>query len=200
MSDDGAAGARPRGRRTGGADTRGTILAVARSEFAAKGYDGASVRGIARAAGVDPALVHHYFGTKERVFVAAMALPFEPQHVLPQLLAGPDEDLGERVVRFFLGVWARPEGRAPFLGMLGSAVTNEQAAAMLREFVSSAILARVASALELPDRELRVAVAAAQLIGMGLLRYVVRVEPLAGATDDEVVALVAPAVQRYLTP
>jgi len=187
------------GRRPGATDTRAQILAAARGEFAARGYDGASVRAIARTAEVDPALVHHYFGTKEQVFVAAMELPFEPAALVPQLLAGDVTGLGERIVRFFLSVWGDPAGREPFLALLRSATTNEQAAAMLRGFVAQALLGRIAEALDLPDRELRVTLAAGQLLGAALLRYVVRVEPLASASDDQVVALVAPAIQRYLT-
>jgi AcrR family transcriptional regulator len=198
-AEPGAVPAR-RGRRRGGGDTRAEILAAARAEFAAKGYDGASVRGIARAAGVDPALVHHYFGTKEQVFVTALQLPFDPSEVVPRLVAGTPEELGERIVRFFLSVWERPDARAPFLTLLGAAMTNEPAAAMLRGFVTSTLLQRIAASLHAPDAGLRVTAAVGQLLGVGVVRYVVRVEPLASASVDEVVALVAPTVQRYLAP
>ncbi|RJK96063.1 TetR family transcriptional regulator [Vallicoccus soli] len=190
-----------RGRRAGGVDTRGAILAAARQEFAAHGYDRASVRGIARAAGVDPSLVHHYFdGGKEQVFLAAMELPVDPATAVPALVAGPHDGLGERLVRFMLSVWGDPRSRTPFLALLRSATTSEAGALLLRQFVTRALLARIAATLDLPDRELRVEAAAAQLVGLALLRYVVRVEPLASASDDEVVALVAPTVQRYLSP
>ena len=105
------------GRRPGSADTRGEILDAARHEFAEKGYDGASVRGIARAASVDPALVHHFFGSKEQVFVAAMALPVDPGDLLPDVLAGDPAQLGERFARVFLGLWSDPEFREPMLGV-----------------------------------------------------------------------------------
>ena len=185
------------GRRPGSVDTRGEILAAARAEFAAKGYDAASVRGIARQADVDPALVHHYFGTKEKVFVAAMALPFDPAERLPQVLAGDPAQLGERLVRMFLGIWAEPDFRTPMLGMVRSAFTGEQGATLLREFVGSALLARVAQAAG-PVDPLRVQTAAAQMVGVVILRHVVRLEPLASADVEEIVALVAPTVQRYL--
>ena len=185
------------GRRPGSVDTRGEILAAARAEFAAKGYDTASVRGIARQAGVDPALVHHYFGTKEKVFVAAMALPFDPADRLPQVLAGDPAQLGERLVRMFLSIWAEPEFRTPMVGMVRSAFTGEQGATLLREFVGSALLGRVAQAAG-PVDPLRVQTAAAQMVGVVILRHVVRLEPLASADPEEIVALVAPTVQRYL--
>jgi AcrR family transcriptional regulator len=186
------------GRPAGGGDRRAAILDEARREFAEKGYVGASVRGIARAADVDPALVHHYFGTKEQVFVAAMELPFEPGELLPQALAGDPEELGERLARMFLGIWADPDFRSPMLGMLRSALTGERGATMLREFVGSALLGRVGQAVG-PIDPLRVQAAAAQMVGVVILRYVVRMEPLASASEDDVVALVGPSIQRYLT-
>ena len=185
------------GRPADGGDRRTAILSAAREQFAATGYAAASVRGIARQAGVDPALVHHYFGTKEQVFVAAMQLPFQPGEMLPQVLAGDPDGLGERLVRLFLGAWDSPEFRAPMLGMLRSAMTGEQGAAMLREFVGTALIGRVAEALG-PVDPLRVQAAAAQMVGVVILRHVIRLEPLASASVDEVVALIAPAVQRHL--
>ena len=185
------------GRRPGAADTRGEILAAARTEFAAKGYDSASVRAIARAASVDPALVHHYFGTKEKVFVAAMELPFVPAERLPAVLEGDLDGLAERLARMFFGMWAEPTFHTPMLGLVRSAFTGEQGATMLREFVGTALLGRVAQAVG-PVDPLRVQAAAAQLVGVVILRYVVRLEPLASASEDEIVALVGPALQRYL--
>ncbi len=194
-----AGGRRGPGRPAGGGDRRAAILEAARQEFAAKGYVGASVRGIARVADVDPSLVHHYFGTKERVFVAAMELPFQPAEILPQALAGDPAGMGERLVRFFLGVWSDPDFRTPMLGMVRSAFTSEQGATVLREFVGSALLGRVVQAAG-PVDPLRVQAAAAQLVGVVILRHVVRLEPIASASEDEVVALVAPVVQRHLHP
>ena len=182
-------------------DKRAAILAASRVAFAERGYDGASVRAIAAAAGVDPALVHHYFGTKEHLFVEAMHLPIDPAVVLPQIMSGPTEDLGERVIRFFLSVWSNDEARAPFLTLIRSAMTHEQAATMLRQFITRALLRPMAAAVGgAEDAELRAALVGSQLIGVAMLRYVVRVEPLASASHDEIVAHVAPTIQRYLVP
>jgi AcrR family transcriptional regulator len=185
------------GRPADGGDRRTAILDAAREQFAERGYVGASVRGIARDAGVDPALVHHYFGTKEQVFVAAMELPFDPAERLPAVLAGDRDGVGERLVRLFLGVWEQPGFRAPMLGLLRSAFTGEQGAAMLREFVGTALLGRVAAEVGQTDA-LRVQAAVAQLVGIVMLRYVLELEPAASASTDELVALVAPVVQRHL--
>ena len=185
------------GRPADGGDRRQAILDAARQQFAEKGFAAASVRAIARQADVDPALVHHYFGSKEQVFVAAMELPFDPAERLPQVLAGDPDQLGERLVRLFLGVWGDPAFRTPMLGLVRSAFTSEQGATMLREFVGSALLGRIVAAGDSPD-PLRVQAAAAQLVGLVLLRHVVRLEPLVSADDETLVALVAPTVQHYL--
>jgi AcrR family transcriptional regulator len=189
-----------RGRRPGAGDTRGEILDAARHEFAEKGYDGASVRGIARAASVDPALVHHFFGSKQQVFVAAMALSVDPGDMVPDVLDGDPALLGERFARVFLSLLSDPEFREPMLALLRSATTSEAGAAMLREFVGSALLGRLAQSLEGSDVALRISTAAAQMVGIALLRYVIRIPPLVAATDEEIVALVAPTLQAYLAP
>ncbi|MBB4778400.1 TetR/AcrR family transcriptional regulator [Actinomadura livida] len=186
------------GRRPGPTETREKILAEARALFAEKGYDGASLRAIARAAGVDPALVHHFFGNKEGVFVEAMRFPADPAVVLPRILGAPRERLGETMVRVFLEIWGDDERRAPLLAMLRSAMTNERAAALLREFVTAALLGRAKEATDAPPLGIQAAVG--QMIGIMILRHVVRIEPLASASEDELVELVAPTLQRYLVP
>jgi AcrR family transcriptional regulator len=194
-----AGGPRRVGRRPGTADTRGEILAAARAEFAANGYDGASVRGIARAAGVDPALVHHYFGSKEKVFVAALHLPFDPAETVPRIVGAGPEGVGERLVRFFLSLWEAPEGRERMLAVLRSAVTNDAASEMFRQFLTRELLGRVAARLEVPEPHLHASLAASQLVGLAFVRYVIRVEPMASADTETVVRYVAPTLQRYLT-
>jgi AcrR family transcriptional regulator len=191
---------RGRGRPAGGGDRAALILDAARQEFAAQGYDKASLRGIARAAGVDPALVHHYFDGKEELFVAAMQLPFNPAEVLPALFAdadGPDE-VAERMVRFILSIWRDADTRAPFLALLRSATGSETGAAMMRSFVAQALIARVAEHLPpAPDRELRLNLAVAHVIGVMLIRYVVRVEPIASADEEDVIGRMLPAISAY---
>jgi AcrR family transcriptional regulator len=185
------------GRRPGSADTRGEILTAARRVFAEKGFDKATVRGIAREAQVDPALVHHYFDTKEGMFAAAMELPINPQQILPVLLDGPREEIGERLVRTILRLTADEKTRAPVLALLRSAMSNEQAVGMVREFFTSALLYQVADRLEVP--QLRVEAAFAQMLGIVLARYVLKLEPLASAGHDELVEILAPTIQRYFT-
>ncbi|MFD8499198.1 TetR family transcriptional regulator [Amycolatopsis sp. NPDC059657] len=184
------------GRRPGQTETRERILDAARHRFGAQGYSGATVRGIAADAGVNAALLHHFFGSKQKLFVAAMNIPVDPEVVVPLILNGPVEETGERLVRMFLSFWETPDGRAPFLAMLRSAATSEQAAAMMRQFMEQAVLAKVADARGIP--RIRVAAAAAQMMGVAMLRYIVRVPALADATPDELVTLLAPVLQHYL--
>jgi AcrR family transcriptional regulator len=188
-----------RGRRPGAPDTRAEVLAAARASFAEKGFRGTTIRAVAATAGVDPALVHHYFGTKSALFAAAMELPFDPGAAVPALLGPGIDGLGERIVRFFLAVWDQPAPRARIQAVLRSALTEEAAADLLRDFVSTQVLGPVAAGLGTPDAPLRATLVGSQLVGLGLLRYLVKVEPLASADADTVVAVVAPTIQRYLT-
>ena len=187
-----------RGRRPGAAGTREEVLAAARSRFASRGYDGATIRGIATAAQVDPRLVLHYFGSKEGVFRAAMELPFNPAEAIPRLLEPGLDGLGIRLARFFIDTWDSPAGtRAK--AVLRSAVASEDAAALLRDFVRREVLSRVAEALELDHPDVRAGLAASQLIGLAMLRYVVKVEPLASASPPRLAAWIGPTLQRYFT-
>jgi AcrR family transcriptional regulator len=175
---------------------------VAREEFAERGYEKTSVRGIAKAAGVDSALVHHYFGTKEQVFAASIEVAFAPAlEAAATVEDGPLDGVGERLTRFVLGIWENPATRSPLLAILRSAVSNEVAAGVFRRLVAAQLLARVGRRLDLPEQEaeLRASLAAAQLVGTAMLRYVIKVEPLASADVEVLVARLAPVVQGHLT-
>lgn len=186
------------GRRPGNPDTRSDVLAAAREVFGEVGYDRATIRGIARRAGVDPALVHHYFGTKESLYAASIELSMVPGEVLAAVLAGGSDGLGDRLARGFFGVWELEAPRHAFLGMLRGAIGgDDQAVRAFREFVVGAIKARLVEALEGPDRDERALAMASQLVGLAIVRYVVRIEPFASAEVDDLVALVGPRLQSY---
>jgi len=187
------------GRRPGTSGSKETILVAARAAFAAGGYEGTSVRAVARAADVDPALVHHFYGTKHELFLAALQLPGDFTEALPALLNGDVERLGERLVQFFLGLVDTEETRGPLLTLIQAAMTNQQAAELLRVFVTEQIISRIVAVLDVPAPQLRATLVGSQLVGLAVLRHVVRVPPLATAEATAVVAAVAPTVQRYLT-
>jgi AcrR family transcriptional regulator len=182
-------------------------VSAARSEFAARGYDATSLRAIARAAEVDPALLHHYFDGKAALFAEVMDVPADPRVLIEAVIQGPRERVGEAMVRTFLTIWDSPEGRARFQGVVRSAVTNEDAARMLREFLVREIFGHITRDLTPPgatglsaDPELRAALAAGQMVGVGMMRYVVGFPSVVHASQDELVALLAPTLQHYLAP
>ena len=188
------------GRRPGNQDTRSSIMEAARAAFADKGYDKSSIRAIAAEAGVDPALVHHYFGTKEKLFLATVNAPINPGELIPQALHGPRDQVGERVVRMALGVWDSPAGTAA-LAVFRSALSNEWSARLLREFVVTQILRRAVRELvtDPAEAQMRSALMATQIAGLMVTRYVLKIEPLASADPETLVAAVGPNVQRFLT-
>jgi AcrR family transcriptional regulator len=192
-----AAGRRT-GRRPGSEDTRGRILQAAREAFGERGFEGASVRSIAASAGVDAALVHHYFGTKQRLFVAASEFPVDPSVVVPALLAGPREDIGEGFARFVIELWDRPDMRPLLLGIVRSATTDPVAAGMMRRMLAEGPFLAIARAIDLPDAELRASLAGTQLMGIVIARYVVHLEPIASLPAAELALAVGPTLDRYL--
>lgn len=191
--------ARRSGRRPGNQDTRQAILAAARTTFAERGFDKASIRAIATAADVDPALVHHYFGTKDKLFLESMEMPFDPGKLVPEALAGPRDQAGERLVRLVLGLWDSPAGKAA-VALFRSAMSNEWTARLLREFVVTQILRRAIAELGLDgeDAPLRAALVGSQIAGLAVVRYVLKVEPVASEDPEVLVRAIAPTVQRYL--
>ncbi|MDY7102405.1 MAG: TetR family transcriptional regulator [Actinomycetota bacterium] len=188
------------GRRPGGeGDAQAAILAAARTTFAEHGYDATTMRGIARAAEVDPALVAHYFGSKDRLFGAAMELTVDPAAMVERVVAGPRSEIGRRLVEGFLEIWEDEAARGPLLVLVRSALTHERAAASLRAFVTDAIVGRIAAHLEVDDPLLRATLVGSHLVGLAMLRYVLRFEPLASADRSVLCEWIAPTVQHYLT-
>jgi AcrR family transcriptional regulator len=186
------------GRRRGTPDTRETIIEVARRRFADRGYDATSLRSIAAEANVDPALVIHYFGTKEGLFVAATGLPADLPGLLAGLAALPRQDFVLALVHGYLGLVDSDASRNSIIALVRSAVSNDRAAAMLREFLAAELLPVIAGFTGRPDARLRASLIAAHLIGIAVLRHVLRVEPVASATPAEIATLAVPAIEQYL--
>ena len=187
------------GRRPGNADTRGEIIEAAKRVFAAKGYDGASLRGVAREAGVDPALVHHYFDGKASLFVAAMALPFDPRQVKEQA-AAPDYS-GARTIESFLSMWDRAEGTgSSFSSCVAAMAASTSVADAIREFVNErvwSVLSRIEGESDTMKRQ-RTAMVSSQLMGLAFTRYLLRVPPMSTATPNEIARWVGPTLARYV--
>jgi AcrR family transcriptional regulator len=193
---DGKPPSRRRGRRAGGEDTRAALVAAARVVFAEQGYQGATVRAIAARAGVDAAMVNHWFGGKQGLFAAVVALPFDPTELVEGVLAGGRDTLAERLIRTFIGVWDGHEGA--FAALMLSVASQEIAARMMGDFLTSTVFARIAEVIGADQPTVRASLCASQVVGIGLIRYVLKLEPLASADVDTLVAMVAPNLQRYL--
>ena len=174
-------------------------MAAAREAFAERGYEGASIRDIAARAGVDPALVHHYFGAKQRLFLAASEFPVDPAELVPRMLAGPRETMGERVVASIVGLWDLPATRPLLTGIIRSAATDPVAAEMARRLLAEGPFLALARAVDLPDAEVRASLAGTQLMGLAMARYLIGLEPIASMTADELAAAVGPTIGRYLS-
>ncbi|MCU1505050.1 MAG: hypothetical protein QOG18_1543 [Microbacteriaceae bacterium] len=192
---------RPRGRRLKSAaqDTRGGIVAAAAAEFASRGYESASMRSIARRAGVDPALVHHYFQDKADLFAESISAPIRPDRIVKEILAGPREKIGENIIRYLLAALDDKTARTRMISLLHTALGQEFAATMLRQFLTREVLRRIADTIGGPDAELRASLAASQIVGLIVVRFGVAIEPLATAPVDVVVAMVAPVIQWHLS-
>lgn len=198
MADERSSRARPRGRRPASENTRAALLDAARVEFTERGFDAATVRAVAQRAGVDPAMVNHWFGGKDGLFVAAMEIPINSEEILHRILDGNPEQCAERILRIFLSVWDADGGGA-LTALMRSVASHEEAARMMREFVGRVIFGRVVSSVAPDQLELRAALCGTQLAGLAMIRYVIRLEPLASADHNTVVTAIAPNLQRYLT-
>jgi AcrR family transcriptional regulator len=186
------------GRWRTGELNRQRVLDAALARFTALGYDGATVRAIAADAGVDPGMVHYFFGSKQKLFAAAMRLPGDLRAGMDALLAGGIEDLGPRLVRRFLEIWDGAQDFEPLLVLVRSASTSEESTRLLREFILSEITDRVAELLD-DAGPLRMGLVNAHLIGLASARYLIRVEAISSADPEVLVAWFGPIVQRALT-
>ena len=187
-----------RGRRPGPSDTRDRIVDAAVAQFAAHGYEGASLRAIAAGAGVDQKLIAHYFVSKHGLFTAAIKLPIDPAELLPRLLEGDRATIGERLARIVVGILEEPATRERMVGVIRAVASRPEIARTLREFLESEVLEPAVSALG-SDAPRRLALAASQFVGLALARHVVEVAPLKEASGEQLVHDLAPTFQRYLT-
>lgn len=196
--DDAPAAPRPRGRRPAGEDTRGAIVVAARAEFAEKGFDAASVRSVARRAGVDPALVRHYFGDKASLFAAGV-IPqgVDPGRTAAGLVAEGVDGLGERLLRTVLGVWDS-DGGVTFRAVFSAIGSQEVPPHLVMGYVGREVFSQVVRVLPGPDQALRVSLVASHVVGVLVARHVLGVEPVASLDADRLAALVGPTLQCYL--
>jgi len=187
------------GRRPGPTSTREDILDAARRLFAERGYTDATMRAIGAEAGVDAALVVHFFGNKASLLAEAVEWPFDPAVEMPKLLVDGKRHAGRHLVELFVRTWDEEGTRNPILTVLRASIVEPHAAEMMGQFLRRRLFGPLMAELGSDQPDLRGNLAASQLVGLGLIRYVQHVEPLASAKPEQVVAWYAPTLQRYLT-
>lgn len=194
-----SAGRRRRGRPAGVSDTRNRILASARELFASKGIRNTSIRAVAAAAGVDSALVHHYFGTKEKLFAAAVHIPIDPMDIIGPLREVPIEEIGYRLPSMLLPLWDSDLGTG-FIATLRSVLAGSEVN-LFRTFIQDVIAVEVGSRVDNPAGSglIRIQFVASQLVGVVMARYILQLEPFASLPPEQIAQTIAPNLQRYLT-
>jgi len=187
------------GRPSGTSDTRDRILTNARELFARNGIGKTSIRSIAAAADVDSALVHHYFGTKEQLFAAAVHIPIDPMRVIGPMREIPVEQLGSALPSLLLPLWDSEMGPA-FLATLRSMLAGD-GVGLIRSFLQDVISVEIGARVDEPpgSGRIRVQFVASQLVGIVMARYIIELEPFASLTVEQIAETVAPTLQRYLT-
>ncbi len=181
-------------------DVRAAVIDAAKVAFRVRGYMGTTIRGVAAAAGVAPEVVRSYYDNKDALFAAAMRLPFNPASAVPALLAPGLDGMGERLVRGTLEVLGDDDAREDLLALFTAGRSASRAAGSLTDFLEHSVIDKVVGSLGVPDARMRVALVSSYLVGIAVTRYVLRTEPLASASDEQVVRLVAPTIQGLLDP
>jgi AcrR family transcriptional regulator len=176
------------------------VLDAARVAFNTRGYARTTMKGVAAAAGVAPSVMRKYYANKEQMFAAAMRLPFDPSRSVPELLAPGLEGMGERLVRATFEVLSDESTRQEIVDLFQAGASAGKAAQSLREFLEESVIDRIASVVGIPDARMRAALISSHLLGLAATRYVVRLEPLASAPEEQVVRIYAPLIQDLLDP
>jgi AcrR family transcriptional regulator len=187
-----------RGRRPAGSDTKAAIEASARRLFSELGYPRTTMRAIAADAGVDPRLISHFFGSKQRLFLAVVELPFDPETTFGTLLAGGGEDAGRRLAEFQLALLESPHARSTLTGIIRAAASEEAAAAQIRDLIATRLLTALARHFGAEDPELRASMMASQIVGLTFVRHIVGVQALEDADRTRLIAYLSRVFDLYL--
>lgn len=186
------------GRRPGRSGTRDAILDAARRQFAEHGYDRTTLRSVAAEAAVDPALVVHFFGSKQKLFLAGVDLPIDPAALAEEIGSAPRSEVGARMATFLLTALENPDVRNRWIAMVRAATSEPEAARRLREILETRLFTPLAEALGVEDAQFRATLAGSHIVGIGMARYIVGVEPIASAASSKIAAALGPTLQRYL--
>lgn len=190
---------RRRGPRPAGSGTREAIIEAAREQFGDLGYQGTTLRGVGKAAGVDPRLVLHYFGSKQELFMQSVRLPVEPELLVARLFEPGPGSIGERAAGLLISVLDDLESQRALVGIIRAAASEPEAAALIRELLTKRLLTPLAEHIGATRPELRASLIASQVVGLAMARHVVGIEPLATVSREQLAAAVAPVFDHYLT-
>ncbi len=183
-----------------GDEVRASVVDAARALFRARGYVGTTFKGVAAAAGVAPEVVRRYYDNKETLFAAVLQLPVDPASAIPRLLAPGLDGMGERLVKFVLDTLGDPKSRDELIALFQSGAAAGRAAGPLAEFLQESVIDRIVRAVGVPDARLRVALISSYLVGIAATRFILKIEPIASMPEDELIQILAPTVQDWLTP
>ncbi|MFG2430837.1 TetR family transcriptional regulator [Streptomyces sp. NPDC048590] len=190
---------RPAGSRTGQSPARDRILDAARRQFAQGTYATTTVRAIAAEAGVNAALVNHHFGSKRNLFAATLRLPLHMREQIAALVRADAADMGQHLVRLFLGLWEAPVSGTPLAAMIRSVFSDSDASDALGDFFTAEMIGPVVAACGHDQPFLRISLVASHLLGLASARHILGVAPLVRADTEHLVACIGPVVQHYLT-
>ena len=189
-----------RGRRPGKNNTRQEVLESARALFSSQGFTGTTIRKVAEDAGVDVAQVMQFFRSKQELFMVVMSVPISVLEQFDTVFEGPSEQLGERIVRAYLSAWeGEPEASEPLMAMLRGSMVSEDARKLLSDFIESRLLSSAKAPLG-SDAVLRAGLAASMLVGIVTSRNIIVVPTLAEAEQEQLIGIIAPAIQQILMP
>ena len=183
-----------------GDEVRASVVDAARALFRARGYVGTTFKGVAAAAGVAPEVVRRYYDNKETLFAAVLQLPVDPASAIPRLLAPGLDGMGERLVKFVLDTLGDPKSRDELIALFQSGAAAGRAAGPLAEFLQESVIDRIVRAVGVPDARLLVALISSYLVGIAATRFILKIEPIASMPEDELIQILAPTVQDWLTP
>ena len=187
-----------RGRRPAGSGTRDAIVEAARRQFGERGYAGTTLRSVAEAAGVDPRLVLHYFGSKQGLFVQCVDLPLSPALVIERIFAGGPDQIAGRAATLVMEVMDDPDSRRAFTGILRAAVTEPEAAAGVRDMLTTRLLLPIAERVGGDRPDLRASLMASQIVGLVMARQIVGIPALMEASRDQLIRALVPVFEHYL--
>lgn len=197
MSDVNNISTKKAGRRAGNVDTKQAIINAAQTQFAVHGVDGTSFRKIAATANVDPALIVHYFNNKQQLYIESMMPLFKGPIVLNEAIDGDESEIGIRLATAIVTLMSEPYTQKLLMSALRSASSDEDASSMLRTFIEENLMKTLSKKMPPLDAELKSNILGAQIVGILVARYIIKIEPLASVNNEKLILLLSERIQDH---